>query len=146
MASLESSFSKEDHEFYEREFAFFNEVTGISGTLRSVLHEPKEVKKQKIAEELRKIEVEVGVYLPSNPDGQVIGIDRNSGKPLQSHAKTPFMATFRIRKNKPDTGLIEDIEEEPRPASQSQATRTKPGSPPSSRLATTAAKTSSPFK
>ncbi|KAF1360229.1 hypothetical protein EJ07DRAFT_155213 [Lizonia empirigonia] len=114
MASLESSFSKEDHEFYEREFAFFNEVTGISGTLRSVLHEPKEVKKQKIAEELRKIEVEVGVYLPSNPDGQVIGIDRNSGKPLQSHAKTPFMATFRIRKNKPDTGLIEDIEEEPR--------------------------------
>ncbi|KAF9692335.1 hypothetical protein EKO04_009440 [Ascochyta lentis] len=114
MASLESSFSKEDHEFYEREFAFFNEVTGISGTLRSVLHEPKEVKKQKIAEELRKIEVEVGVYLPSNPDGQVIGIDRNSGKPLQSHAKTPFMATFRIRKNKPDTGLIEDIEDEPR--------------------------------
>jgi phosphatidylinositol 4-kinase len=82
--------------------------------LRSVLHEPKEVKKQKIAEELRKIEVEVGVYLPSNPDGQVIGIDRNSGKPLQSHAKTPFMATFRIRKEKPDTGLIEDIEEEPR--------------------------------
>ncbi|OSS54503.1 hypothetical protein B5807_01599 [Epicoccum nigrum] len=114
MTSLESSFSKEDREFYEREFAFFNEVTGISGTLRSVLHEPKEVKKQKIAEELRKIEVEVGVYLPSNPDGQVIGIDRNSGKPLQSHAKTPFMATFRIRKNKPDTGLIEDIEEEPR--------------------------------
>ena len=45
MTSLESSFSKEDHEFYEREFAFFNEVTGISGTLRSVLHEPKEVKK-----------------------------------------------------------------------------------------------------
>jgi phosphatidylinositol 4-kinase len=84
MASLESSFSKEDREFYEREFAFFNEVTGISGTLRSVLHEPKEVKKQKIAEELRKIEVEVGVYLPSNPDGQVIGIDRNSGKPLPS--------------------------------------------------------------
>src|SRR5690242_14543078 len=40
MASLESSFSKEDHEFYEREFSFFNEVTGISGTLRSVLHEP----------------------------------------------------------------------------------------------------------
>ena len=114
MASLESSFSKEDHEFYEREFAFFNKVTGISGTLRSVLHEPKEVKKQKIEEELRKIEVEVGVYLPSNPDGQVIGIDRKSGKPLQSHAKTPFMATFRIRKNRPDNGLIEEIEQEER--------------------------------
>ncbi|KAH9867339.1 hypothetical protein IAQ61_007931 [Plenodomus lingam] len=112
MLSLESSFSKEDHEFYEREFAFFNEVTGISGTLRSVLHESKEVKKQKIEEELRKIKVEVGVYLPSNPDGQVIGIDRKSGKPLQSHAKTPFMATFRIRKTKPDTGLEETEEDD----------------------------------
>ncbi|KAH9860737.1 hypothetical protein J1614_012069 [Plenodomus biglobosus] len=111
MLSLESSFSKEDHEFYEREFAFFNEVTGISGTLRSVLHEPKEVKKQKIEEELRKIQVEVGVYLPSNPDGQVIGIDRKSGKPLQSHAKTPFMATFRIRKTRPETDLEETEED-----------------------------------
>lgn len=112
MGSLESSFSPEDREFYEREFAFFNEVTGISGTLRSVLHEPKEVKKQKIEEELRKIQVEVGVYLPSNPDGQVIGIDRKSGKPLQSHAKTPFMATFRIRKNKPSTPAVIDETED----------------------------------
>jgi len=114
MASLESSFSKEDHAFYEREFAFFNEVTGISGTLRSVLHESKEVKKQKIEEELRKIKVEVGVYLPSNPDGQVIGIDRKSGKPLQSHAKTPFMATFRIRKTNPITNLEETEEDDRR--------------------------------
>ena len=115
MGSLEDSFSPEDREFYEREFAFFNEVTGISGTLRSVLHEPKEVKKQKIEEELRKIQVEVGVYLPSNPDGQVIGIDRKSGKPLQSHAKTPFMATFRIRKNKPSTpSAIEETEDNDR--------------------------------
>ncbi|EDU45476.1 TEL1 Phosphatidylinositol kinase and protein kinase of the PI-3 kinase family [Pyrenophora tritici-repentis] len=114
MASLESSFSKEDHAFYEREFAFFNEVTGISGTLRSVLHEPKEVKKQKIEEELRKIKVEVGVYLPSNPDGQVIGIDRKSGKPLQSHAKTPFMATFRIRKTRPVDQGLEETEDDDR--------------------------------
>jgi len=102
MNSLEASFSKNDREFYEREFAFFNEVTGISGTLRSILDRPKEEKKQMIEEELRKIMVEVGVYLPSNPDGIVIGIDRKSGKPLQSHAKTPFMATFRIRKSKTD--------------------------------------------
>ena len=31
--------------------------------------------------------VDVGVYLPSNPDGKVIDIDRKSGRPLQSHAK-----------------------------------------------------------
>ncbi|EAT89133.2 hypothetical protein SNOG_03928 [Parastagonospora nodorum SN15] len=125
MGSLESSFSPEDREFYEREFAFFNEVTGISGTLRSVLHEPKEVKKQKIEEELRKIQVEVGVYLPSNPDGQVIGIDRKSGKPLQSHAKTPFMATFRIRKNKPSTpGVIEETEDNDRSSQKSNTYET----------------------
>jgi phosphatidylinositol 4-kinase len=27
------------------------------------------------------------VYLPSNPDGEVIDLDRKSGRPLQSHAK-----------------------------------------------------------
>lgn len=50
---------------------------------------------------MRKIKVEVGVYLPSNPDGVVVGIDRKSGKPLQSHAKAPYMATFRIQKTRP---------------------------------------------
>lgn len=47
---------------------------------------------------MQKIRLTVGVYLPSNPDSSVIEIDRKSGKPLQSHAKAPFMATFKIRK------------------------------------------------
>lgn len=97
---LISSFSDEERDFYEREFSFFNEVTGVSGKLRPYIKKSKEEKKQKIEEELRKIKVEVGVYLPSNPDGVVVGIDRKSGKPLQSHAKAPYMATFRIRKTK----------------------------------------------
>lgn len=41
----------------------------------------------KIDEEMAKIRVEVGVYLPSNPDGKVVDIDKKSGRPLQSHAK-----------------------------------------------------------
>ncbi|ORY12140.1 phosphatidylinositol 4-kinase-like protein STT4 [Clohesyomyces aquaticus] len=111
MNTLENSFSREDRAFYVREFAFFNEVTGISGKLRPFITSPKEVKKQKIEEELRQIKVEVGVYLPSNPEGVVIGIDRKSGKPLQSHAKAPYMATFRIKKSKPATEIIgEDAE------------------------------------
>jgi phosphatidylinositol 4-kinase A len=36
---------------------------------------------------MAKIRIDVGIYLPSNPDGQVIDIDKNSGRPLQSHAK-----------------------------------------------------------
>jgi phosphatidylinositol 4-kinase len=63
---------------------------------------------------MAKIVVDPGVYLPSNPDGVVVDIDKLSGRPLQSHAKVvtllliarsglidvqaPFMATFKIRK------------------------------------------------
>ncbi|KAJ5664754.1 hypothetical protein N7462_011567 [Penicillium macrosclerotiorum] len=99
--TLISSFSNEERDFYEREFSFFNEITGVSGKLRPYIKRSKPEKKEKIEEELRKIKVEVGVYLPSNPDGVVVGIDRKSGKPLQSHAKAPYMATFRIQKTRP---------------------------------------------
>lgn len=108
MKRMVASFSGIDKAFYEREFAFFDEVTSISGKLKSYIKRPKPEKKQKIEEELRKIQVEVGVYLPSNPDGVVIGIDRKSGKPLQSHAKAPYMATFRIKKN---LGSLEGADE-----------------------------------
>ncbi|KAI4202882.1 MAG: hypothetical protein LQ350_002253 [Teloschistes chrysophthalmus] len=100
MDNMIKSFSDTDKDFYQREFSFFNEITDISGKLRPFIKKSKPEKKQKIEDELRKINVEVGVYLPSNPDGIVIGIDRKSGKPLQSHAKAPYMATFRIKKNK----------------------------------------------
>jgi phosphatidylinositol 4-kinase len=100
MERMVQSFDPVDREFYEREFTFFDEVTGISGKLKPLIKKSKPEKAQKIEEELRNIKVEVGVYLPSNPDGVVIGIDRKSGKPLQSHAKAPFMATFRIKKDK----------------------------------------------
>ena len=108
MDAMITSWSKEDKGFYEREFDFFGKVTGISGTLKPLIKRPKPEKKQKIEEELRKIPVEVGVYLPSNPDGVIIGIDRKSGKPLQSHAKAPFMATFRIRKEEGDMESTEE--------------------------------------
>ncbi|CAG8926308.1 unnamed protein product [Penicillium salamii] len=99
--NLIASFSDEERAFYEKEFSFFNEVTDVSGKLRPYIKRSKPEKKEKIEEELRKIKVEVGVYLPSNPDGVVVGIDRKSGKPLQSHAKAPYMATFRIQKTRP---------------------------------------------
>jgi phosphatidylinositol 4-kinase len=102
MNRLVDSFSPEERSFYEREFAFFGEVTSISGKLRPYIRKTKPEKNQKIAEELAKIQVDVGVYLPSNPDSVVIDIDRDSGKSLQSHAKAPFMATFKIKKKTAD--------------------------------------------
>lgn len=95
-----NSLSGEAEEFYKTEFSFFDEVTGISKSLREYLKKDKSEKKAKIAEELAKIKLVKGVYLPSNPDGTVVDIDRDSGRPLQSHAKTPFMATFKVHREK----------------------------------------------
>ena len=92
------SFSAHDLKFYEKEFGFFNEVTSISGKLKPYIKKSKAEKKEKIDEEMALIKVEPGVYLPSNPDGVVIDINRKLGRPLQSHAKAPFMATFKIKK------------------------------------------------
>ncbi|KAM0792098.1 hypothetical protein ACM66B_004802 [Microbotryomycetes sp. NB124-2] len=85
-------------DFYQREFAFFDEVTSISAKLKPYIKSPKPEKKAKIDEEMAKIKVDPGVYLPSNPDGVVVDINRTSGRPLQSHAKAPFMATFKVRR------------------------------------------------
>jgi phosphatidylinositol 4-kinase A len=125
MDSLIHSFSEEDKNFYEREFAFFGEVTNISGKLKPFIKKSKPEKKQKIEEELRKIKVEIGVYLPSNPDGVVVGIDRKSGKPLQSHAKAPYMATFRIRKQREESN--ESISHMVESAPKHQTTRPTSG-------------------
>ncbi|KAF8913519.1 hypothetical protein CPB85DRAFT_1299266 [Mucidula mucida] len=95
-----SSLSGEARAFYDREFGFFHEVTSISGKLKPYIKKTKPEKKAKIDEEMAKLVVDVGVYLPSNPDGKVVDIDKKSGRPLQSHAKAPFMATFKVRKEK----------------------------------------------
>ncbi|KAI0075272.1 hypothetical protein K474DRAFT_1676500 [Panus rudis PR-1116 ss-1] len=111
---LVDSLSGEAKGFYEREFGFFHEVTSISGKLKPYIKKPKPEKKAKIDEEMAKIRVEVGVYLPSNPDGKVVDIDKKSGRPLQSHAKAPFMATFKVRKERQirDTGDTELMNED----------------------------------
>ncbi|GAA5990506.1 hypothetical protein JCM11641_007742 [Rhodosporidiobolus odoratus] len=94
------SLSGDAKDFYQREFSFFDEVTSISGKLKPYIKASKPEKKAKIDEEMAKIKVDPGVYLPSNPDGVVVDINRTSGRPLQSHAKAPFMATFKVRRTR----------------------------------------------
>lgn len=108
--SIVNHLSGQAQEFYEREFSFFNEVTDISGKLKPYIKKSKAEKKAKIDEEMAKIKVDQGVYLPSNPDGVVVDLARKSGRPLQSHAKAPFMATFKVRRDvaRPGAALDEN--------------------------------------
>lgn len=101
MENIVQALSGEAQDFYDREFGFFNEVTSISGKLKPYIKKSKQEKKAKIDEEMAKIKVDPGVYLPSNPDGVVVDLDRKSGRPLQSHAKAPFMATFKVHRDIP---------------------------------------------
>lgn len=97
-------------EFYEREFTFFEGVTSISGSLKPYIKKSKPEKKAKIDEEMAKIRLDPGVYLPSNPDSVVVDLDRRSGRPLQSAAKAPFMATFKVRRVAPVSEEDEDTD------------------------------------
>lgn len=80
--------------FYQKEFDFFGKVTAISGEIRPF---PKgNERKNALLKALARIDVQLGCYLPSKPEALVIDIDRKTGVPLQSAAKAPFLARFKI--------------------------------------------------
>lgn len=83
-------------QFYEREFDFFEKITNISGEIRPYPKGPE--RKQACLTALRKIQVQPGCYLPSNPEAMVIDIDKDSGTPMQSAAKAPFLARFKVQR------------------------------------------------
>ncbi|XP_023707312.1 phosphatidylinositol 4-kinase alpha isoform X2 [Cryptotermes secundus] len=94
--SIVSSLSGPAKQFYEREFDFFSKITNISGEIRPY---PKGAERKRAClESLSKIQVQEGCYLPSNPEAMVIDIDYKSGTPMQSAAKAPYLARFRVRR------------------------------------------------
>ncbi|CAM1325927.1 PI4KA (predicted) [Pycnogonum litorale] len=96
MNSILSSFSGPAKCFYEREFDFFGKITAVSGEIRPFPKGPE--RKQACFKALGRIQVQHGCYLPSNPEAVVLDIDYKSGTPLQSAAKAPFLARFKVKK------------------------------------------------
>lgn len=80
--------------FYETEFDLFKRITDISGIIKPY---PKgDARKKACLEALSKIKITSITYLPSNPEAVILDIDYNSGNPMQSAAKAPFLARFKV--------------------------------------------------
>ncbi|XP_017062942.1 phosphatidylinositol 4-kinase alpha isoform X1 [Drosophila eugracilis] len=92
--SIIASFSGAAKRFYEREFDFFGKITAVSGEIRSFAKGIE--RKNACLAALSRIKVQGGCYLPSNPEAMVLDIDYSSGTPMQSAAKAPYLARFRV--------------------------------------------------
>lgn len=66
-------------------------------TLLWTWHAQGPLRKQACLSELAKIRVLQGSYLPSSPEAVIVDIDYSSGAPMQSAAKAPFRARFKVR-------------------------------------------------
>ncbi|KIH46176.1 phosphatidylinositol 3- and 4-kinase, partial [Ancylostoma duodenale] len=82
--------------FHEAEFSLFHRLTAISGTIKPY---PKgDSRKKACLKALAEVKLETITYLPSNPEAYLLDIDYSSGTPMQSAAKAPFLARFKVRR------------------------------------------------
>ena len=125
LTAITEGFTQEAKAFYEREFKFFKDITAVSGIIAKYEKGQKRQKAVKdalknIVDQKKVLQVTItkqtsqpeayhgsiwkrnnwfsqGCYLPSNPNSLVLEVDPESGIPLQSAAKAPYLAKFKIR-------------------------------------------------
>ncbi|UJR22456.1 hypothetical protein I4U23_025514 [Adineta vaga] len=94
---IQAALTTDAKDFYERVFEFSDRLTNVSDIIK-VYPKGKE-RKDACLDALKALgsEVKTGVYLPSNPEAIVISLSPESGAPMQSAAKAPYRATFRVQ-------------------------------------------------
>ncbi len=90
-----------------QESSFFESVTAVSGTLLPLLGQEAKIRKQLVAE-LAKLQSSGHLYLPTNPDTRVLGIDVESAAPMKSHAKVPILVNFLVKTEHYEDTHIDD--------------------------------------
>ncbi|GLI63286.1 hypothetical protein VaNZ11_006192 [Volvox africanus] len=89
----------EQRAYWEAEDGYFNKVTSISGILKKL--EP-DARRAKIKRELEAFgPTRADLYVPTNPDCDVLGHIPESGAPMQSAAKVPILVKFKVAHNQP---------------------------------------------
>jgi phosphatidylinositol 4-kinase len=109
--NIEDVFTPQAKAFYDRETKFFGAITNISGIIKP--YEKGRKRRDACLKALEEVELVGGCYLPSNPEAVVLDIDRTSGTPMQSAAKAPYLAKFKVQKlgiSKLETAGLEFVE------------------------------------
>eukprot|EP00937_MAST-01D_sp_MAST-1D-sp2_P000237 g237.t1 len=99
--------------FFRLESSYFDAVTNISGQLAKVLDKTQHngYIKDKLVNHVQADGMKEGLlYLPTSPYSQVVGVDVESGTPMQSAAKCPFLLVFKV---KPFSGPDEALKRVP---------------------------------
>ena len=92
-----NNFTNEQANKWGEENSFFEKVAAISGTLQPFLGQEDKLRKM-LLEELEKVNVKGHLYLPTNNDTRVFGIELNSAAPMKSAAKVPIFVNFFVNK------------------------------------------------
>lgn len=84
--------------FYDNELQLINSISYIS---RQLLPMPPDERKEQLINHLSKLEFQSGLFIPSNPEFQILEIDTTHSYPLKSHSHVPILVRFKAVRNVP---------------------------------------------
>lgn len=94
IAQIREGLSPEALHYMDSECEYMNSITNISALLKVIKN--KELHNSAIEEALKALgPVPGGLYLPTDPCQRVVSIDLESGTPMQSAAKCPYLLVFK---------------------------------------------------